>query len=314
MTAIALDEAEEFLRTRFGSGVNGVQEIGAGAWSRCFGFTHDGRALAIRFGGYVDDFEKDRFAGRFHSPALPIPQVSEIGEAPGGYYAVSTRAYGSPLEQMGRTEWTAVARLAADVLEAMRTADLSGTSGWGGWNGDGQAQLRGWSQHLLAVDADTPDRRTFGWREKLTARPALDDLFRRGYARLRQVASDDVPRSLIHSDLMNRNVLASARPGGQAEIGGIFDWGCGLYGDHLYDLAWFDYWSPWHPGIDTALLWAESRERWHRAGYAPENLPDRLAACYLQIGLDHFAYNAWLEDWPTLEATARRMIELVPLE
>ena len=25
-------------------------------------------------------------------------------------------------------------------------------------------------------------------------------------------------------------------------ISGIFDWGCSLCGDHLYELAWFDFW------------------------------------------------------------------------
>ena len=40
---------------------------------------------------------------------------------------------------------------------------------------------------------------------------------------------------------------------------------------------------------------------------APDNLDARLAACTLHIGLDHLAYNAWLEDWDTLAQTAARM-------
>ncbi len=109
-----------------------------------------------------------------------------------------------------------------------------------------------------------------------------------------------------HADLMNRNVLA-----GDIAITGVLDWGCACYGDHLYDLAWFDFWSPWHPNLDIAYLRSELEHRWRAAGYTPRNLAARLQACYLHIGLDHLAYNAWLEDWPTLSATAERMRKLV---
>jgi hypothetical protein len=36
-------------------------------------------------------------------------------------------------------------------------------------------------------------------------------------------------------------------------------------------------------------------------------------ACYLHIGLDHLAYNAYLGDWATLAATADRMRALVTI-
>ena len=113
-------------------------------------------------------------------------------------------------------------------------------------------------------------------------------------------------RALYHADLMNRNVLA-----GDIAITGVLDWGCACYGDHLYDLAWFDFWAPWHPNLDIAYLRSELEHRWRAAGYTPRNLAARLQACYLHIGLDHLAYNAWLEDWPTLSATAERMRKLV---
>jgi hypothetical protein len=52
--------------------------------------------------------------------------------------------------------------------------------------------------------------------------------------------------------------------------------------------------------------------RWLEVGYVPENKEARLMACYLHIGLDHLAYNAYLEDWAALSATAERMRMLVP--
>ncbi len=133
-----------------------------------------------------------------------------------------------------------------------------------------------------------------------------DATFTWGFELLKQVVNDSIPRCLIHGDLMNRNVLVD-----DAGIAGVFDWGCSCYGDHLYDLAWFEFWAPWHPELDIPYLRSELERRWRDVGYSPENQATRLQTCYLHIGLDHLAYNAWLEDWPTLSATAEQMRGLV---
>ncbi|HRJ44298.1 MAG TPA: phosphotransferase, partial [Caldilineaceae bacterium] len=136
-----------------------------------------------------------------------------------------------------------------------------------------------------------------------------DAIFTWGYERLQELApiiDAHTPRALYHADLINRNVLVEGK-----RISGVFDWGCAGYGDHLYDLAWFEFWAPWHPNLDVPLLRSALGQRWQEVGYAPAHLAERLQACYLHIGLDHLAYNAWLRDWPTLSATARQMQALV---
>ena len=115
-----------------------------------------------------------------------------------------------------------------------------------------------------------------------------------------------MPRSLIHSDLINRNVLVH-----EDKISGIFDWGCSIYGDHLYELAWFEFWAPWLPTLDIPYLRSALEQRWAEVGYAPVDQAARLMACYLHIGLDHLAYNAYKGDWPAVAATAARMHALV---
>ena len=78
---------------------------------------------------------------------------------------------------------------------------------------------------------------------------------------------------------MNRNVLVQ-----EERITAVFDWGCALYGDHLYDLAWFEFWAPWTPQLDIEHLKAQLLRRWQEVGYAPEDKEARLTACYLHIG------------------------------
>ena len=305
-TEIDIAQAQAFLADYYAGESPTVEAVGQGAWSRCYGFSWDTEELVIRFGYHVADFQKDERAFVYAGPALPIPEVLDIGRAFDGYYAISRRVHGVPLESLNGDEWLAVVPSVVGVLEAMRTADLSATRGVGGWGSDGVAPCADWSQHLLAVANDTPDRRTYGWRERLSTNREGEATFTWGYDLLKAVVDESVSRSLVHADLISRNVLVA-----QDGISGVFDWGCSIYGDHLYDLAWFEFWAPWYSELDMGYLRSELESRWRRVGYAPVNRAARLAACYLHIGLDHLAYNAYLGDWPMLSATAERMRALV---
>ena len=50
------------LRQRFDPRVRDVALIGAGAWSRCFGFARGDEALVVRVGRHGDDFARDAHA------------------------------------------------------------------------------------------------------------------------------------------------------------------------------------------------------------------------------------------------------------
>jgi len=304
---VDVKQARAFLVRHLGAEPTKVFQVGEGAWSRCFGFNHNDKDLVIRFGNYVDDFQKDQLAYAYATPDLPIPEVLEIGQAFDGYYAISTRVYGVPLESLSERQWLATVPALVAVLEAMRTADLSATVGFGGWAADGNASHRSWSDRLLSVGDDTPDQRNHGWRERLVLSPQGEATFVWGFDLLKRVVDDCVPRCLLHCDLTNRNVVVD---GGQ--ITGVFDWGCSVYGDHLYDLAQLEFWASWYPKLNVQYLRSAIEQQWADVGYTPENVDARLIACYLHIGLEHLAYHAHLGDWATLLAIAERMRALVP--
>ena len=246
---VTASQAQAFLATYLDTEPLDVALIGEGAWSRCFGFRQGDEELAIRFGKHVDDFHKDQLAAAYATPALPVPEVFAVGQAFDGYFAISRRAYGIPLESVSAAQWRAVVPDVVSALEAMRTTDLSSTTGFGGWGADGQAPCATWTEFLLAVGDDPPEHRTYGWRKRLAAVPEGEAAFAWGIELLKQVATDAIPRCLMHCDLMNRNVLVQAD-----RITAVFDWGCSLYGDHLYDLAWFEFWAPWTPELDIHHL------------------------------------------------------------
>ncbi len=299
-------QAGVFLSEHLASPVADVAFIGAGAWSRCFAFWRGGADLVARFGSHLEDFDKDHRAAGFAREGLPIPQVLEVGRAFDGHFAISTRVHGEPLESVDAAAWRALVPSLATAMEAMRTLDLASSRGFGQWGADGDAAAESWSAYLLGAGSDAPEKRTHGWRSLLARSAVGEATFVRGLSILQGLDIDDAPRSLVHADLINRNVLVA-----DGRVAGIFDWGCSLYGDHLYELAWFEFWSPWHPNLDVGLLRTELERRWAASGYVPVNREQRMMACYLHIGLDHLGYNAFIGDETNLLATADRMRSLV---
>jgi hygromycin-B 4-O-kinase len=299
-------QAQSFLSHHFNANASGVALIGAGAWSRCFGFECDGRQLVARFGHHRDDFEKDRRAFAWSSPKLPIPEVHGLGTAYNGFFAISDRAFGRPMESCAALEWERLVPAVADAFEAMRAADISDKPNWGGWDAAGNATIDTWRDVLLLAARDDPEQRTYGWRDKLMANPSAAGTFTWALDLLDEVATNDVPRALTHCDLVNRNVHVD-----NGSITGIFDWGCSRYADPLYDLAWLQFWEPWHPNLNVALLHEALSERWTNDRQMTFGVIERLLACHLHIALDHLGYGAYRDAWNDVADVESRIRSIV---
>lgn len=308
-SSAALDgtQVAAFLVERFGGKVEDVVPIQQGEWSRAFFFRQAGRDYVVRFGGYPEDFAKDRLAARYRSPELPVPSVLEIGEAFGGHYAISERLFGEYIDGLDEARMRAVLPSLFAALDAMRRADLAGTTGYGAWGADGTAPFPSWQAALLDVGMDRPTDRIAGWRERLVSSPTGAAPFDEAYRRLQALAADGPQeRHLIHSDLLHFNVLVA-----DDRITGIFDWGCGLYGDFLYDLAWLCFWAPWYTAWQAIDFRQEAERHYAAIGLGVPHFQERLLACQLHIGLGGQAYQAYKGYWSDLEWTARRTLDVV---
>src|SRR3982074_3051940 len=93
---------EAFLAHRFGQPIGGLTPIAHGEWSQAFSFhVRAGAAdYVARFSPLQEDFLKDRLAMGYTAPNLPIPKILEVGEALGGFYALSERARGDFLDTL----------------------------------------------------------------------------------------------------------------------------------------------------------------------------------------------------------------------
>ncbi len=297
---------EAFLTARFDGEAGDVASLGAGVWSKAYAFRRAGRDYVIRFGAHREDFAKDRLAAHYACPALPIPRVVEMGEADGGYYVISERIFGEYIDDVDEAQMRALLPALFAALDAARLADLSGTTGYGAWDAGGNAPFPSWRAALLDVANDRPVDRIHGWRNRLAASPVGIRPFEEAYACL-QALADTAPeaRHLIHSDLLHFNVLVEAD-----RISGVLDWGCGMVGDFLYDLAWLCFWQPWYPAWQRIDFAEEARRHYVAIDLDVPDFDERLRCCQIHIGLAGQAYQAYAGDWANLQDTARRTIEI----
>jgi hygromycin-B 4-O-kinase len=299
-------QAEAFLVARFGREVSAVASVGHGEWSKAYAFRRAGTDYIVRFSALEEDFAKDRLAARYGSRALPIPRIIEVGDAFGGFYAISERASGGYLDALGQAQMREMLPALFAALDAARLVDLSASAGYGAWGADGTAPHPTWQAALLDVANDRPTDRTHGWRARLAASPTGSRPFEEALGHLRALV-DSCPeeRHLIHSDLLNYNVLVSGD-----RITAVLDWGCSMYGDFLYDVAWFSFWSPWYPAWQGIDFRREAARHYESIGLDVSRFEERLRCCRVHIGLVAQAYNAFRGRWAELDATARRTLEV----
>ena len=263
--------------------------------------------MVIRFGRHLDDFERDRFASQFNAPDLPIPRVTEVGPAFGAWYAISTRAHGTPLEELGDDEWDATLPSLFRTLDALRSTDISATSGFGIWEGTGVAPYPSWLGYLASVNDDPPGHRNHGWMRALRESSVGDASFLRGYDQMTSLARDlPTVRHLVHNDLLYRNALAA-----DGRIAGLFDWGCSIFGDFVYELALMVFWSPWYPSLDRLGLLDRARAHYAATSLTVERFDDRFRCCAIHIGLAHVGFNALRGNERDLVMTSERLVEFL---
>jgi hygromycin-B 4-O-kinase len=299
--------AVRFLAQRYGPSAGSVAALGGGDWSRAFAFRLDDRDLVVRFGRYLEDFTKDQSAMTFARPALPVPTVLEVGEALGGFYAISQRHFGVFLESLDERQWRRLLPALLRALDALR--DIQPPGSGVEWTSTAGSAPLSWRQWLVASLEDHPGERVCGWRARLKETPAVEAVFvsaERAMHSLLWACPDS--RHVLHRDLLHRNVLvAEAATGLEA----VFDWACSLAGDFLYEVAWLTFWSPWYPALAALDFQRVIQDHYATIGLRVENFAERLACYELQIGLEHLAYAAFTEREADLQTVARRTGQLL---
>lgn len=305
-TNLTVDHVSEFKTQYSTEPISDVVALSGGEWSQAFAFRQDGQDYVVRFSQSENDFLIDKFANRFSSNNLPIPKIIELGTAFDGYYAISERAYGTMIDDLDKASMERIIPSLFATLDAIRTADISGTTGYGMLDVHGNGARKSWKEFLLGVAADEPNRKVHGWREGLQTSPLGDGPFDEAYAVLVDLVQD-LPevRHLIHNDLMHFNVLTN-----NGKITAVFDWSNAAYGDFLYDLAQLVFWGPLYEpikGIDWETL---AKAHYQEIGLEIPDFERRLQCCLINMGLDAQTYYGFKRNWEWLKLVVDRTLEI----
>jgi len=298
-------EQRDFLEERFGPSAR-ITVMRPGEWSVVYSVVTADAELVARFGAYDEDFEKDAYAARYSSPALPITPIIEWGPVLGGFYAIAERIAGEHIDGLDETRMRRLLPVLFAAMDAMREVDLSASSGFGGWRADGRTTHPSWRAWLLGSFSEPATRGAPGWRELLAYSPTSVAIFEEGYARLVEMAEHcPEERALFHDDLINRNVLVDGD-----RIAAVLDWGSSKYGDFLYDIANLVFYRPWFPAWRNIDFAAEARAHYDAIGLAVPQFAERLACYTLRIALDGMTYSAFRKRWGEVELRGRRALEI----
>jgi len=300
------NEVQSFLDAHFGEEVSAVTLLGEGDWSKAFAFQRDDSDFVVRFGAYGEDFEKDRHAVTFAGPYLPIPLVTEIGRAFDGAFAISERRHGLFLEQIDLSSFQHLTPNLLRLFDALREVPVNQEAS-ADWPAKANHHLT-WRDWLATSVEDDDNPRVGGWRGELAKDADIESLYVRGVRSLNDRLVD-CPNALhvVHGDLLNKNVLVSFDA---KRVEAVFDWGCFVFGDFLYDVAWFTFWAPWFPALEALNFRDVFRAHAKEIGLDVPSFDDRLTCYEVQIGLNHLAYNTVMKD-PVERARVAKRTEAV---
>ena len=305
---MTLPRTVDFLKLKYGNKFQSCSPLGSGAWSAAFKFSIGDQDLVIRWSKFRESFDRDQYAVRFTQPGLPIPRIIDSGQFDQNYFCISEFVSGQFFESLTSFDLEPILPSLTNVFHKFKYADLSATTGFGDWNAEGKGAYSTWKQCLLDVKNDRPDRIIHGWKTKIESNLPAKEQYDRLCVELEKLVSFcPEKRHLIHSDLLNRNVLVHDQ-----KISAVLDWGSSKFGDYLYDVAWFMFYEPWYPEFKKIKLMQHLID-WVTSNPDSQNWEQRLLCYQLHIGLESVQYNLYLQDWKTVQETLAHTQQLLYL-
>lgn len=283
-----------------------VELIGSGAWSNAFLFENKGLMNVIRVSEFLDNFEKDYYMSKFSSEDLPIPKFITYGQYRNDFYCVTEFKKGTFFEKLPAESLNLILNSIFSLFKSLLEINIEDTKGYGYFDKDGNGEFNSWKDFLLSVN-DNNNPMLFGWRANLAQEK--DIYFE--YKKLLEIFKTKIQycpelRNIIHSDLLNFNLLAN-----DEKISAVLDWGSAKIGDPLYDLAWFEFYEPYYPEFTRINLCSNLKSYVYSIIGDKKNFEERLLCYKLHIALDSIIYNASRKQWDYAKDAIQRALTIL---
>jgi hygromycin-B 4-O-kinase len=283
---------EAALQERCGA-IAGFEKLAEGLDSQAYGFRHRNAGYVARINRSDLGFRKDAFVhGRFARPTLPIPEIVDIRHLGKHHICISRRAPGVRVHDLTSAEFCEVMTSMREVMAAIATSDVAGTTGFGRFDPNGSGPHDTWQAFLMSV----ADPQQFAWNKSSGVDMALVS----GAIRLVMALVEHCPESrcLVHGDFGSYNLMTDRR-----RITAVIDWDRALFGDPLYERANLLFWREECLKPLTLALSAAADDQ--------PGTKERLLCYQLRIGLQEIYENAIGETTVELAWLTTRCKDLV---
>ena len=245
-TTISDEQVERILSEIFPDGITDLLRIVAGEFAQAFSFKHQNRAYILRVSQRsesLDDYNKENKVYDLLPATVKVARNEKVFAKDGMVYSLALRIPGKTLMQLRKANEQTEDDIAAateqliDILQAILEIDVSTYTGFGTFDMDLNGAHKTWCDYLLSK---LVHRHVLSWRETIVNEEDIkiyDSLVEQINALIKQIP--DTKKSLVHGDFGEGNVLFE-----NGSVTGIIDWGGAKWGDHLYDVAIFDMWTP----------------------------------------------------------------------
>ncbi|MEX2238694.1 MAG: aminoglycoside phosphotransferase family protein [Dehalococcoidia bacterium] len=266
--------------------------LAEGEECQAYGVNLTNRRLVVRVHPERRLFDKDLFAfERFSFTAVPVPEVLKIESVEGLWFCLTQFVEGETVQDASPATVENLLDEMVDVMRAIWNVPAPGV-GFGDFDPDGSAPYVTWQDYLQAM-AENHDWELIANDLELPGFRGVLDRY------LALAAGCPEERVLVHGDSGSNNVLTDGK-----RITAVIDWGDGMYGDPLYDVATARFWQqpPSFP-----VHWQHYRKVFAGlAGFEQRSL------CYaLHVGLGQVQYHWRQGDRERATWAGRRCLELL---
>src|SRR5579871_2907221 len=101
---ISAQDTLQFLQEKFNHDVGQLTLLSGGDWSQAYSFVHLNEKYVLRWCNSAETFEKDAFASRFRSEAMPVPRILDEGMKFDTHFAISEFAQGKFIDDLSANE------------------------------------------------------------------------------------------------------------------------------------------------------------------------------------------------------------------
>lgn len=247
---------------------------------------------------YAEGLKKDRFiALRAAKVGVPVPRIVELGEtamrvvnrspeeelardgsASHLAFAICERAPGEHMGELQDVDRRHLLPAAIEAMDSISHIDISDTIGFGWFDGEGKTGFATWVEYLAATAEKTSPGSFYKKHRRLFEDGFLEaDVFDYFSQRMMELAgyTPVTERSVVHSDFGWDNTLVEGD-----RVTSVLDWDNAIIGDHLYDGARTDLYSP---DLDLKPLFAE---RNRSTGREVPNFDERWLCSQLHVSID----------------------------